>query len=351
MKKWQLMYKILLLIFIPFLALSQKKLFSQKGLQPDFYVHENGQIDLVFGLKNTIFYANSIDNGLHFSVPQIVDSLSGLHLGMSRGPRIAGSNKSIIITAIDKKGNVHAYRKKMKDNLWQHQLVNDIPDVAKEGFNAIATNSNGQFMVIWLDLRGNKKNKLMAAMSKNDGVNWGANTLIYASPDSTICECCQPNIIFNQNRISIMFRNWINGSRDMYTIHSFDEGKTFKSIEKQGEGTWKLNACPMDGGSLAFTRDNQVISVWRREGNLFVSKEGNTAETKISDGRNASISAGQQGIDIVWNQQGKIYLKNSQHSETQLIGEGRYPIIKTINKKESFIIWENQGDIFGKLIN
>jgi hypothetical protein len=345
------MYKILLLIFIPFLALSQKKLFSQKGLQPDFYVHENGQIDLVFGLKNTIFYANSIDNGLHFSVPQIVDSLSGLHLGMSRGPRIAGSNKSIIITAIDKKGNVHAYRKKMKVNLWQHQLVNDIPDVAKEGFNAIATNSNGQFMVIWLDLRGNKKNKLMAAMSKNDGVNWGANKLIYASPDSTICECCQPNIIFNQNRISIMFRNWINGSRDMYTIHSFDEGKTFKSIEKQGEGTWKLNACPMDGGSLAFTRDNQVISVWRREGNLFVSKEGNTAETKISDGRNASISAGQQGIDIVWNQQGKIYLKNSQHSETQLIGEGRYPIIKTINKKESFIIWENQGDIFGKLIN
>jgi hypothetical protein len=130
---------------------------------------------------------------------------------------------------------VHAYRKEIKDPLWQHQIVNDIPEIAKEGFNAIASNSNGQFMVIWLDLRGNKKNKLMSAMSKNDGLNWEPNKLIYASPDSTICECCQPNIIFNQNRISIMFRNWINGSRDMYTIHSFDEGKTFKSIEKQGE--------------------------------------------------------------------------------------------------------------------
>ena len=345
------MYKIILFIIIPFLAFSQKKLFSQKGMQPDFYVHKNGHIDLVFGLKNVIYYAKSTDKGLHFSEPQIVDSLPGLHLGMSRGPRIASSKKSIIITAIDKKGNLHAYRKEIKDALWQHQIVNDIPEIAKEGFNAIASNSNGQFMVIWLDLRGNKKNKLMSAMSKNDGVNWEANKLIYASPDSTICECCQPNIIFNQNRISIMFRNWINGSRDMYTIHSFDEGKTFKSIEKQGEGTWKLNACPMDGGALAFTKENKVVSVWRREGNLFVSKEGIKEETKISDGRNASISAGQQDISIVWHQQGKIFLKSSQHSETQLIGEGRYPILKTINNKESFTIWENQGDIYGKRLN
>ena len=345
------MYKIILFIIIPFLAFSQKKLFSQKGMQPDFYVHKNGHIDLVFGLKNVIYYAKSTDKGLHFSEPQIVDSLPGLHLGMSRGPRIASSKKSIIITAIDKKGNLHAYRKEIKDPLWQHQIVNDIPEIAKEGFNAIASNSNGQFMVIWLDLRGNKKNKLMSAMSKNDGVNWEANKLIYASPDSTICECCQPNIIFNQNRISIMFRNWINGCRDMYTIHSFDEGKTFKSIEKQGEGTWKLNACPMDGGALAFTKENKVVSVWRREGNLFVSKEGIKEETKISDGRNASISAGQQDISIVWHQQGKIFLKSSQHSETQLIGEGRYPILKTINNKESFTIWENQGDIYGKLLN
>jgi hypothetical protein len=47
----------------------------------------------------------------------------------------------------------------------------------------------------------------------------------------------------------------------------------------------------------------------------------------------------------------KIFLKSSQHSETQLIGEGRYPILKTINNKESFTIWENQGDIYGKLLN
>jgi hypothetical protein len=226
-----------------------------------------------------------------------------------------------------------------------------MPEIAKEGFNAIASNSNGHFMVIWLDLRGNKKNKLMSSMSKDDGQSWEPNKLIYASPDSTICECCQPNIIFNQNRISIMFRNWINGSRDMYTIHSFDGGQTFKALEKQGEGTWKLNACPMDGGSLTYTKkDNQVVSVWRREGNLYVSKEGNSKEIKISEGRNASISVHQQDLFIAWHLQGKIYLKNSQNSEAQLIGEGRYPMLKSLNDQESFMVWENQGEIYGMLV-
>jgi hypothetical protein len=344
------MNKLILLLLIPFLAFSQKKLFTQKGMQPDFYVHKNGNIDLVFGLKNTIYYSKSTDKGQHFSEPQIVDSLTGLHLGMSRGPRIASSNHSIIITAIDKKGNVHAYRKEIKDPRWKHQLINDIPEVAKEGFNAIATNSKGKFMVIWLDLRGNKKNKLMSTLSNNDGKSWQPNKLIYASPDSTICECCQPNIIFNQNRITIMFRNWIKGSRDMYTIHSFDEGQTFKALEKQGEGTWKLNACPMDGGSLAFTQDNKIVSVWRREGNLYLSKEGDSKEIKISEGRNGSISVGQQTIFMAWHVQGKIYIKSSLNSEAQLAGEGRYPILKSLNEQESFVVWENQGAIFGKLV-
>jgi len=305
---------------------------------------------LVFGIKNTIYFSGSTDKGEHFSEPQIVDSLVGLHLGMSRGPRIASSNKSIIITAIDKKGNLHAFRKSVNDPNWKHQIINDIPEVAKEGFNALASNSKGKFMVIWLDLRGNKKNKLMASMSMDDGKSWGTNKLIYASPDSTICECCQPNIIFNQNRISIMFRNWVKGSRDMYTIHSFDEGKTFIKLEKQGEGTWKLNACPMDGGSLAFTKDNKVVSIWRREGDLYLFKEGDSHEKKIAEGRNASISAGQQSLLIAWHEQGKILVKSSRNLKSQRVSEGRYPILKSLNDQESFLVWENKGEIFGKLV-
>jgi len=107
----------------------------------------------------------------------------------------------------------------------------------------------------------------------------------------------------------------------------------------------------MDGGSLAFTQDNKIVSVWRREGNLYLSNEGDAKEIKISEGRNGIISVGQQTIFVAWHSQGKIYVKNSQNSEALVVGEGRYPILKSLNDQESYVVWENQGDIFGKFVN
>jgi hypothetical protein len=49
----------------------------------------------------------------------------------------------------------------------------------------------------------------------------------------------------------VMFRNLINGNRDLYLIESIDNGKTFGQATKPGNGYWKLNGCPMDEGGLA----------------------------------------------------------------------------------------------------
>ena len=54
-----------------------------------------------------------------------------------------------------------------------------------------------------------------------------------------------------QGRVAVMWRNWLNGSRDMFAALSSDGGKTFATAQKLGSGTWKLNGCPMDGGSIA----------------------------------------------------------------------------------------------------
>ena len=44
--------------------------------------------------------------------------------------------------------------------------------------------------------------------------------------------------------------NSLDGNRDMYLVRSEDGGRTFGPPEKLGAGTWKLAACPMDGGDL-----------------------------------------------------------------------------------------------------
>src|SRR5919199_1471209 len=69
----------------------------------------------------------------------------------------------------------------------------------------------------------------------------------------------------------MMFRNWINGNRDLYLITSSNNGKTFGQAQKLGVGNWKLNGCPMDGGGLAVNKNGTAETVWRREGKIYAS--------------------------------------------------------------------------------
>jgi hypothetical protein len=77
---------------------------------------------------------------------------------------------------------------------------------------------------------------------------------------------------------------------------------------------------------------------------------GRFPRNKIAEGRNASISAGQRSLLIAWHEQGKILVKSSRNSKSQQVSEGRYPILKSLNDQESFLVWENKGEIFGKLV-
>jgi hypothetical protein len=86
-------------------------------------------------------------------------------------------------------------------------------------------------------------------------LTWSKNLMIYESPAGTICECCHPSAaIDSEGQVLVMWRNWLAGSRDMYLVRSRD-GLTFSKPEKLGSGTWKLNACPMDGGGLAASQE------------------------------------------------------------------------------------------------
>jgi hypothetical protein len=46
---------------------------------------------------------------------------------------------------------------------------------------------------------------------------------------------------------------------------NLDVGKSFKEAIKLGNGSWKLNGCPMDGGGLVIDKNGNPQTVWRRE--------------------------------------------------------------------------------------
>ncbi len=320
------------------------------GIHPAVATDPAGVVHVVYGRGGLIFYATSHD-GETYGEPIRVDSMLGLHLGASRGPQIAATATSVVIAAIDKAGNIWAYSLNRTTNKWLPRVpVTDVPDIAKEGFVSLTAGSGNTYNAAWLDLRGNKRNKIVGAHSADGGRTWSANRIVYNSPDGTVCECCQLSEVSQGENVTIMFRNFLNGSRDMYLIESTDGGKSFGKAHKLGEGTWKLNACPMDGGGLFVTPNGAVSSVWRRADTLFSARPGQP-ETELAIGKNAKIVTTPKGDYIVFQREGKIWTITPNQPNPAAMAPGGYPKLTLLPSNRVLCLWEQEGTIRARIIS
>ena len=105
------------------------------------------------------FIIRSVDGGKTFSQPKVVGRISEMHLGMTRGPQLPSSKDLSIVTAIDKKGNIHAFKLNHESDSWEKAgNVNDTDGSAPEGLITISADDKNNFYAVWLDLRENRKN-------------------------------------------------------------------------------------------------------------------------------------------------------------------------------------------------
>ena len=319
------------------------------GKQPQLSLDTKGTVRVVFGRGDSIFCATSTDHGVAFSKPLLVGKVPEMHLGMTRGPQIASSADFSTITAMDKSGDIHFFQLDHAKGEWTNKgMVNDIPSSAPEGLMSIAADKQDNFYAVWLDIRqGNRNNICFSSLSAKEG-KWTKNRIIYTSPEEHVCECCKPSIAVEGSQIDIMFRNWLNGSRDPYFMQSANQGKTFDLPQKLGKGTWKLNGCPMDGGGITIDKQSDVHTVWQREGKIFyVQPQKN--EIEIGTGRACSIVGNTHPI-ITWQDGEKLRLLELNSDKPLTVGEGSF--IKAIRTKDNKIlcVWESENKIVFKQI-
>ncbi|MDZ4710094.1 MAG: sialidase family protein [Saprospiraceae bacterium] len=262
----------LALIFL-FIAGKEHKKFKPsssgiaRGQMPALAKDKSGKFHLVYGSGDSLMYTYSMDQGTSFVKPSLLGILPHLVAGHTRGPQIAASDHLITVIACNKSGDIFSYQKQPSGGWETAALVNDADTVAKEGLMALAADGNITYAV-WLDVRDNH-NKLFGSLSVDGGKTWSRNILIYASPDTTVCNCCKPSVGVQGNHVFVMFHYWLGGNRDLYLIESWDAGKSFGREQKLGNGSWALNACPMDGGGIAIDKKGNLTTVWRREDKYF----------------------------------------------------------------------------------
>ena len=165
----------------------------------------------------------------------------------------------------------------------------------------MAVGPQGEMCCVWLDLR-NEQTEVMSSISVDGGSRWSKNSLVYKSPDGSVCECCHPSVAFNrQGDFVAMWRNSLDGDRDMYFATSSDGGKTFGKATKLGDGSWSLDACPMDGGSLAVAPSGKIVTVWRRDNDIYLSPFNEAKERLLGSGEQPWIAATEAGPYLVWS--------------------------------------------------
>jgi hypothetical protein len=199
-----------------------------------------GQVALTFAAGHSIYFTSSQDGGRSFGPPLKVTDVPFLAVGRHRGPRVLILKDSIVISAIagpkTGDGDLLVWRSVDRGKTWtQAGTVNDEPNAAHEGLHAMAADESGNLFAAWLDLRS-KGTKLYGSRSTDGGVTWSKNTLLYASSDGTICQCCDPSIAIGAGgQVAVMWRNVLDGSRDFYIASSRD-GVHFGVAQKSRSG-------------------------------------------------------------------------------------------------------------------
>jgi hypothetical protein len=196
---------------------------------------------------------------------------------------------------------------------------------------------NNKVAAAWLDLRSDRT-ELWGAMSIDDGKTWSKNFLIYRSPSGHICECCHPSLVFAPSgKLYAMWRNWLGGSRDLYIAQSND-GMRFAKPKKLGTGSWPLQACPMDGGSLTLSADGSPVSIWRRNKQIFEASIG-SPEKLISVHGAQPVAAGPY---YIWQSDAQLMFARRDETPALITDHGAFPSIAAF-QNGAVAVWET-GD-------
>lgn len=310
--------------------------------QPQLAANADGRVWLAYGQGRDVCVARSDDGGQTFQPATTVATQPKLMLGMRRGPRIAAKGEMLTVTVVAPE--LLAYRSADGGRIWTGPVtINDAAESAREGLHDLAVSPAGELFVTWLDLR-NGKTELWGSVSNDGGQTWAKNLQVYKSPAISICECCHPTALFDaEGNLAVMWRNAIDGARDMWMATRPKGSEQFTAARKVGEGTWKLNACPMDGGRIVAFGQGKFGAVFQRAGEVFFAP-ADGAETRLGKGKQPiALLEGPEPV-IFW-QDGTdlVTMRGNAGSPTKRAVDARFAVILPVPAKRGTILAYEQG--------
>lgn len=268
--------------------------------EPELAVGDDGVVALVCATKSVVHVLVSKDRGASFVSSSQVGVGGVLSVGQRRGPKVALAGERVCVTVIGgaqgggKDGDVLAFTRTIDGGAWPKSVrVNSVEGSAREGLHALASGPKNELFCAWIDLRESEP-QVMGALSIDGGVTWSENRRISAPAGSKLCPCCSPSVAIDRDgTVYATWRSEKDGARDLVLAQSRDAFATpVTSVTKLGRATWKIEMCPMDGGSVRAAGDD-VLAIWRSDSTVFVgSPRALDKEERLGDGMQPVLAIG-----------------------------------------------------------
>ena len=187
--------------------------------------------------------------------------------GFGRGPRLAATDKGLCLVAIDgETGTVRAWSSRRSPHV--ERAVRRHARAEGRGRRvARAGRRRAAARVRVLDRPAHEAARAVGrALDWTAASTWGAESCVYRSPSGSICPCCAPSATYlRDSTLVVMFRNEIEGARDPWLVHvAATAARRSRRRASSATGTWKIDACPSDGGAIV-AADPGWLAIWRRD--------------------------------------------------------------------------------------
>jgi hypothetical protein len=139
-----------------------------------------------------------------------------------------------------------------------------------------------------------------------------------------------------------MFRNALGGARDLYLLSSAANKQSFGKAQKLGQGTWMLNACPMDGGGIDHA-SGVAITAWRRDREIYLATLGKP-ETLLGEGQDVALAVSGARIYALWIQSSQLVSWVDGKTAT-LAPKAAMPALVALPPGGVLAAWEQDGGV------
>jgi hypothetical protein len=135
-----------------------------------------------------------------------------------------------------------------------------------------------------------------------------------------------------------MFRDATDGDRDM-KILNWRIGGGISEAKKLGNGSWHLEACPMDGGGIA-SEAGTTVTAWRREDTIYLDRPGEP-ETPLGTGKDVSLALTGDGPRAIWTGASGVEFWSSYGAKPiSLAAQGAFPTVVARPDGSVLAAWE-----------